>query len=217
MLLSSDTSSLNIAATAITQGRLVSFPTDTYFALGADGMNDRAVQQVFEEKGRNPGTPVPLLISDLDMITELTKPLTKILADLASRFWPGALTIVVPALDCVPESVTAKTGTVGLRIPDHSLARQLIRISGTPITGTSCNLTGQPPVSNAIDVDQQFGEKIDFCIDSPCGSNTAPSTVISYANDTLSILRLGAISIASIKNTIGKNVVISTVGNPTSQ
>ena len=217
MLLSSDTSSLNIAAAAIKQGSLVSFPTDTYFALGADGMNNRAVQHVFEVKGRNPGTPVPLLVSDLDMVTELTRSFSKILADLASRFWPGALTIVVPALGHVPESVTARTGTVGLRIPDHTLARQLIRLSGTPITGTSCNLTGQPPASNASDVDQQFGEKIDFCIDSSCGSNTAPSTVISYANGKLSILRLGAISIESIKNTIGKNVVINTVGNPTSQ
>ena len=217
MLLSPDSSNLNIAAAAIKQGSLVSFPTDTYFALGADGMNNKAVQHVFEVKGRNPGTPVPLLISDLDMVTELATTFPEIIVDLASRFWPGALTIVVPALERVPESVTARTGTVGLRIPDHSLARHLIRLSGTPITGTSCNLTSQPPMANASDVDQQFGEKIDFCIDSPCGSNTAPSTVISYANGKLSILRLGAISIESIKNTIGKNVVINTVGNPTSQ
>ena len=217
MLLSPDSSSLNIAATAIKQGSLVSFPTDTYFALGADGMNDRAVQHVFEVKGRNPGTPVPLLISDLDMVTELATTFPQIVMDLASRFWPGALTIVVPALERVPESVTARTGTVGLRIPDHSLARQLIRLSGTPITGTSCNVTNQPPMTNASDVDQQFGEKIDFCIESPCGSNTAPSTVISYANGKLSILRLGAISIESIKNTIGKNIVIGVVGNLASQ
>jgi L-threonylcarbamoyladenylate synthase len=217
MLLSPDSSSLNIAATAIKQGSLVSFPTDTYFALGADGMNNRAVQHVFEVKGRNPGTPVPLLISDLDMVTELATTFPQIVMDLASRFWPGALTIVVPALERVPESVTARTGTVGLRIPDHSLARQLIRLSGTPITGTSCNVTSQPPMANARDVDQQFGEKIDFCIESPCGSNTAPSTVISYANGKLSILRLGAISIESIKNTIGKNIVIGVVGNLASQ
>jgi L-threonylcarbamoyladenylate synthase len=217
MLLSPDSSSLNIAATAIKQGSLVSFPTDTYFALGADGMNNRAVQHVFEVKGRNPGTPVPLLISDLDMVTELATTFPQIVMDLASRFWPGALTIVVPALERVPESVTARTGTVGLRIPDHSLARQLIRLSGTPITGTSCNVTSQPPMANARDVDQQFGEKIDFCIESPCGSNTAPSTVISYANGKLSILRLGAISIESIKNTIGKNIVIGMVGNLASQ
>ena len=180
-------------------------------------MNDKAVQHVFEVKGRNPGTPVPLLISDLDMVTELATTFPQIVMDLASRFWPGALTIVVPALERVPESVTARTGTVGLRIPDHSLARQLIKFCGTPITGTSCNLTGQPPMTNASDVDQQFGEKIDFCIESPCGSNTAPSTVISYANGKLSILRLGAISIESIKNTIGKNIVIGVVGNLASQ
>ena len=134
MLLSPDSSSLNIAATALKQGSLVSFPTDTYFALGADGMNNKAVQHVFEVKGRNPGTPVPLLISDLDMVTELATTFPEIIVDLASRFWPGALTIVVPALERVPESVTARTGTVGLRIPDHSLARHLIRLSGTPIT-----------------------------------------------------------------------------------
>ena len=124
MLLSPDSSSLHIAATALKKGNLVSFPTDTYFALGADGLNSRAVQHVFEVKGRNPGTPVPLLLSDLNMATELATVFPDVAADLASRFWPGALTIVLPASDDVPESVTAGTGTVGLRVPDHNLARQ---------------------------------------------------------------------------------------------
>ncbi len=217
MLLSPDSSSLHIAATALKKGNLVSFPTDTYFALGADGLNSRAVQHVFEVKGRNPGTPVPLLLSDLNMATELATVFPDVAADLASRFWPGALTIVLPASDGVPESVTAGTGTVGLRVPDHNLARQLIKFCGTPITGTSCNLTGQPPMTEATDVDQQFGDKIDFSINSPCGSNTAPSTVIAYTNGKLSILRLGAISTESIKNTIGDSVVIGTDTFPISQ
>ena len=108
MLLSPDSSSLHIAATALKKGNLVSFPTDTYFALGADGLNSRAVQHVFEVKGRNPGTPVPLLLSDLNMATELATVFPDVAADLASRFWPGALTIVLPASDDVPESVTSR-------------------------------------------------------------------------------------------------------------
>ena len=108
MLLSPDSACLLIAATALKSGSLVSYPTDTYFALGADGSNSRAVEHVFEVKGRNPGTPVPLLLSDLNMATELATVFPDVAADLASRFWPGALTIVLPASDDVPEAVDAR-------------------------------------------------------------------------------------------------------------
>ncbi len=207
MLLTPDITGLERAAGAIKNGELVAFPTDTFFALGADGLDPGAVEDIYHAKGRNPGTPVPLLVSDIEMIEELVTELPTVLGDLAAKFWPGALTIVVPASEKVPEIVTAGTGTVGLRIPNHDIARELIRLSDTPLTGTSCNLTGRPPIKDAITVEQVFIDQIAACIDAPCGDSSEPSTVVSYSDGQLTVLRLGAISADSIRNTVGDIVV----------
>ena len=207
MLISPDNSGLNNAASAIKNGALVAFPTDTYFALGSDGLNSKAVESVFTTKGRNPGTPVPLLIGDADMTESLSTAFPDELRKLTDEYWPGAFTIVLPASDDVPSIVTAGTGTVGLRVPDHELAREFIRLCGTPLTGTSCNITGREPIKEASVVEQVFGDQIAMCINAACGIATEPSTVVSYGNGKISVLRLGAISVDSIRNFVGDIVV----------
>lgn len=186
----------------------MAFPTDTYFALGSDGLNARAVETVFDTKGRNPGTPVPLLIADAGMTESLTTNFPDELRKLTDEFWPGALTVVLTASDVVPSVVSAGTGTVGLRVPDHDLARELIRLCGTPLTGTSCNITGRDPIKEASMVEQVFGDQIAMCIDGSCGVATDPSTVVSYENGKISVLRLGSISVDSIRNCVG-DIVLS--------
>ena len=208
MLISPDNSGLVDAASAIKNGELIAFPTDTFFALGADGLNERAVESVFATKGRNPGTPVPLLIADVGMTESLSTEFPDFLRKLTDEHWPGALTIVLPASDKVPSVVTAGTGTVGLRVPDHDLAREIIRLCGTPITGTSCNITGRDPIKEASIVEQVFGDQIALCINADCGTSTQPSTVVAYENGEISVLRLGAISVDMIRNCVG-NIVVS--------
>ena len=210
---------LEHAADAIKNGQLVAFPTDTFFALGADAMDPAAVGRVFQAKGRSPGTPVPVLIKDAGMAEQLVSGFPGVLRDLADQFWPGPLTIVLPASDAVPRVISAGTGTVGLRVPGHDLARALIALAKTPLTGTSCNITGQPPTRDANAVKQQFGDKIAMCIDAPCGDNTLPSTVIGLYGDPdrpgkatskhhrLKLLRAGAVDIESIRKIVGDIVV----------
>ena len=207
MLISTDNSGLQQAANAINRGELVAFPTDTFFALGADGFNSAAVENVFVTKGRNPGTPVPLLVSGTEMAEILVKEFPEPLKLLADEFWPGALTVVLPASDRVPEVVTARTGTVGIRVPGHDVARELIELAGVPVTGTSCNLTGQAPINEAVVVDQVFGSQVPVVVDSPCGDSSAPSTVISFENKKVVVLREGAISAESLRNIVGDIVV----------
>jgi len=207
MLLSPNTRGLDDAAVAINNGDLIAFPTDTFFALGANGLDSSAVENVFLTKGRNPGTPVPLLISQINMVEKLVSDFPDVLQRLAEEFWPGALTIVLPAANTVPAVVTAGTKTVGLRIPNHDVARNLIDLAGTPLTGTSCNLTGRDPIKEAAIVEQVFGDQITVCIDAPCGDSTAPSTVVSYEDNKINVLRQGAISLESIRNTVGDIVV----------
>jgi L-threonylcarbamoyladenylate synthase len=207
MLITPDISGLETAATMLKRGELVAFPTDTFFALGADGLSAVAVESVYTAKGRNPGTPVPLLVSDSAMIESLATDFPDPLRRLAEKFWPGALTVVLAASGSVPEVVTAGTGTVGVRIPDHDVARKLINTAGIPLTGTSCNLTGRPPIKEANIVEQVFGEKITGIVDAPCGESTAPSTVISYVDGAVQVLRTGAISAESIRKIVGDIVV----------
>jgi L-threonylcarbamoyladenylate synthase len=202
---------LDRATETLKNGNLVAFPTDTFFALGADALNPEAVERVFQAKGRNPGTPVPVLVGDAEMAGQLVREFPDALRDLADQFWPGALTVVLPASDVVPRVVSAGTGNVGLRVPDHQLARELIALANTPLTGTSCNISGQPPTKDADIVRQQFGAKIAMCIDAPCGSNTLPSTVVGLSGDSrngkITLLRAGAIDIESIRKIVGVIVV----------
>ena len=210
---------LDLAAEAIRNGQLVAFPTDTFFALGADAMNPAAVKRVYQAKGRNPGMPVPVLIKDAAMAEPLIRHFPSALRDLAGHFWPGPLTIVLPASDDVPVVVSAGTGTVGLRVPDHRLARALIALANTPLTGTSCNITGLPPTRDARVVKQQMGARIAMCIDAPCGDNTAPSTVVGLTGDagsttsakrphnSLRLFRAGGIDIESIRKVVGDIIV----------
>jgi L-threonylcarbamoyladenylate synthase len=207
MLITPDISGLETAAATLKRRELIAFPTDTYFALGANGLSAAAVEGVYTTKGRNPGTPVPLLVSDTAMIEALATEFPDLLSRLADHFWPGALTIVLPASSSIPAVVSAGTGTVGVRVPDHDLARRLIAISGIPLTGTSCNLTGRPPIKEANIVEQIFGEGITGIIDAPCGESNSPSTVISYVNGAVQVLRSGAISAESMRNIVGDIVV----------
>ena len=206
MLITPDECGIGSAAKAIQNGSLVAFPTDTFFALGADGLNSDAVDLVFKIKGRNPGTPVPILVSDTSMAEMLANEISGPLATLAEVFWPGALTIVVPAVQLVPKVVTAGTGTVGLRVPDNDTAISLIKAAGTPITGTSCNLTGSDPIKEANIVEKIFGNKFFGSIGAPCGGSNAPSTVISYSETDggiIKVLRHGAIGVNSLRTIVG--------------
>ena len=200
-------SQLQRAADAIAGGGLVAFPTDTFFALGADALSAAAVAGVFAAKGRDPGIPVPVLVYDIAMAEQVVSDFPGPLHDLANLFWPGALTIVLPASDVVPDVVTAGTGTVGLRVPDHDLARDLIAAVDMPLTGTSCNVSGSQPTKNAKTVRQQFGDKILVLIDAPCGENTLPSTVVGMSGNRIRLFRAGAVDIDSLRKIVGDIVV----------
>ncbi|MGB1748997.1 MAG: L-threonylcarbamoyladenylate synthase [Dehalococcoidia bacterium] len=199
--------SLGEAAQAIKDGQLVAYPTDTVYGLGADATNAEAVDAVFTAKGRNPGTPVPVLISGMSMGLELVKELTEKFEVLINEFWPGALTIVVEATESVPPVVTAGTGTVGLRMPDNKVAVELIKMSGKPITGTSCNLSGEPPTKAVDEARNQLGDSVSVYVESECGDSTAPSTVISLVTEPPTIFRLGEIAREDIENIIGPVVL----------
>ena len=190
------------AADFLRYGGIVAYPTDTFYGLGADALNEDAVQRVFEIKARAPQSPVPILIPNVQSIGRFVRAVPPTAMALASRFWPGALTIVMPANDLVPANVRAGTPTVGLRVPDHGLALELLTEFDGGIVGTSANMTGAPPMKLTEDVAQAFDGIEGLLLDGACGPHTQSSTVINITQSTPIIQRNGAITRDEISQVI---------------
>ncbi len=184
------------AVDILKSGGLVAFPTDTLYGLGADGFSQSAVEGVLRAKGRKSGHPVPLLIASADSLANVVATVHPYVAALAKAFWPGPMTLVLPALPEVPDAVTAGTATVGVRVPDHPVPLALIRGLGRPITGTSANRSGTPPTRLASEVAANLADSVDLVIPGRCGEageEELPSTVIDCTATPPRITRNGAL------------------------
>ncbi|MEX0761658.1 MAG: L-threonylcarbamoyladenylate synthase [Dehalococcoidia bacterium] len=191
------------ASDTIRSGGLVAFPTDTYYALGADALEPTAVARIFTAKGRDVGQPVPVLLADDADVISVATTFPQLAMDLAAAFWPGPLTIVLKAAPNVPAETTAGRSTVGLRVPDHELARRIIQSAGRPVTGTSANQSGFPPLKKAWEVQRELGGAVDFVVPGECGQYGAPSTVVDFSGDRPRLVRTGAISLEDMEKVIG--------------
>ncbi len=178
-------------------GGVISMPTDTLYALTAAADDASAVRRVFEIKGRQEGRPLPLFVSNLEMagrIAELNQSATR----LASRFWPGQLTIVVPKQQTYESEALAGSTTVGLRLPANEIVRAVVEALDTPVTGTSANRSGGPDPVTADDVRSQLNGSVDLILDGgPCPHGVG-STIVDCSGDEPVILRAGAISSDSV-------------------
>ena len=190
-------------ASALQDGLLIAFPTDTFYALGADARNETAVERLRAAKGRREDHPLPVLIADASDLSHVVKDAPDQARKVISEYWPGPLTIVLRAAPIICRSVMAGGDTVGVRVPDHEPARDLIRRSGGPVTGTSANRTGTPPARTAAEVAAQLGDAVDYVMPGDCGDYELPSTVVDFTGDTPRILRAGPISKAEIEELIG--------------
>ena len=198
-----DNHDISKAAAAVVSGGVIAFPTDTFYALGVDAMNAAAIRRAFEVKRRPADTPMPVLIADPDQAELFTTGFGDASRALADRFWPGALTIVVDAKNDVPDVLMGGLGTVGLRVPDHDLARRLIAESGCGITGTSANISGQPPTKDWNTIQETIGDDVDAIVAGECGAASSASTVVQVVGDSVRILREGPISAMDIETVLG--------------
>ena len=180
-------------ALAILQnGGLVAFPTDTVYGVGASAFNGAAVWSIYSAKDRPVEKAIPVLIGDPAGLAKVTLEVPEVAARLAARFWPGPLTLVVHKHPDLPETVSASS-TVGVRVPDHGVARALLAAAG-PMAVTSANLSGLPSPSTAQEVFAQLGGRIALIIDGGKTPGGVPSTVVDCTGMELVILREGPIS-----------------------
>ncbi len=177
-------------------GGLVAFPTDTVYGLGALAFDGKAVESIYIAKDRPLEKAIPILIGDTDDLAKVTSSIPDMARKLAARFWPGPLTLILPKKQTLPESVSA-TGTVAVRVPDHEVARALLRAAG-PMAVTSANISGGSNPPTAEEVLTQLGGRIALIID---GGNTPggiPSTLVDCTGDKLQILRAGPITLDEV-------------------
>ena len=190
------------AVEVLRRGGVVAFPTDTVYGLGAGIYLPRAVERVFELKGRPRHQPLPVLVGSLDQVPRLASLPPQAVA-LAGRFWPGGLTLVLAALETVPELVTAGSGTVAVRQPRHPTPLALIEGLGSPITGTSANLSGHPPARTADEVRGQMGGRVDLVLEGGPPPGGRESTVVDLTGKAPLVLREGAIPKEEIEECLG--------------
>ncbi|GLX70105.1 L-threonylcarbamoyladenylate synthase [Paenibacillus glycanilyticus] len=184
------------AAALLHEGELVAFPTETVYGLGADARNTKAVEGIFQAKGRPSDNPLIVHIAEERQLEELVLPYPELARRLMKQLWPGPLTIVLPVRpDAVSPLVTAGLSTVGVRMPDHPAALALIRQSGCPVAAPSANRSGRPSPTLAGHVLEDLDGKISGVVDGGATGVGLESTVIELSDsDTIRILRPGGIT-----------------------
>jgi L-threonylcarbamoyladenylate synthase len=196
-------SRISQAAELLRAGKLVAFPTETVYGLGANALDAAAVERIFEAKGRPHSSPLIVHVASIDAARELAREWPEAAERLARRFWPGPLSIVVPKLPIVPDVVTAGLPSVGLRMPAHPVALELLHAAGVPVAAPSANAFTRLSPTTAEHVRAGLGNKVDLIVDGgPCTVGIE-STVISFAAPVPRILRPGMISQPEIEAVIG--------------
>jgi L-threonylcarbamoyladenylate synthase len=184
---------LDDALQALRKGELVVYPTETFYALGADPFVSAALERVFALKGRDPERPIALIAADPAMAFELASEIAPDARRLAEAFWPGPLTLVLPARAHVPIGLLGR-GSVGVRVSPHPVARALSAGLGRPLTATSANFSGHPPAATLAAARDQLGQKVKVYLEGGTMDASRPSTVVFVDREGVRVIRAGAIS-----------------------
>ncbi len=188
-----DPAVIHEAAEIIRSGGIVVYPTRNLYGLGGDAFSRKAVQRVFDIKRRPAHKPVSLLIKSRNVLFQLADDIPTLAKPWMDRFWPGHLTLVLRARGDVPAWLTAGTGKIGLRIPEHPVARALVDALDTPLTGTSANLSGGPGCHRIEDLAPQICARVQLIIDAGPLPEGAGSTVADMTTDPPVVIREGAV------------------------
>lgn len=189
---------LDQAVGLLANGGLVALPTETVYGLAADGLNTRAVEAIYEAKGRWEGKPLSVFVTDMEMVERLCRNIPEEAYRLAEAFWPGPLTLVLPDAGVVSDTVTAGGNTLGVRCPDHPITLEVVRRLGRPLAAPSANPSGLPSPKDARAVLMGLSGKLDAVVDGgPC-TVAVESTIVDLTERAPRILRQGGLEAAKI-------------------
>jgi L-threonylcarbamoyladenylate synthase len=190
---------LDRAIEIVKAGGIVAFPTDTVYGLGGDAFNSEVAERIYRVKKRPRSLPLPVLLADSTQVSAVVRFTPDIARFLMKRFWPGGLTLVLPKAASLPEIISAGSDKVAIRIPNHVVPLALIHGLGTPIIGTSANISNKPSPVTAEEVEEQLGSQVDLIINMGRCASGLESTVVDVTGKTPVILRQGIIPEDEIK------------------
>ena len=193
---------VDAAAALLRRGGIVAYPTETFYGLGALARDADAVRRLAHAKGRPDGKPLPLVAADVAMVEEVAE-LGPVGAALAARFWPGPLTLVLPARGGLPDEITGGTGTVGIRVPGSDIARALCRAAGGPLVSTSANVSGSPPAARVEDLAAEVASRLDGVLDGGPAPGGLASTVVALDGVSVRLVRAGPVAIEEVQAAAG--------------
>lgn len=179
-------------AGVLRRGGVVAYATDTLYGLAADPWIAAAAERVFAIKGRDPSQALPLIAADVAQVERTLGTLSPLAARLAAAFWPGPLTVIVPAPASLPSVVLGGTGGIAVRVPAHVVARALARLVGRPIVATSANRSGRPPTASPDEVARDLGDDLDGVLDTGPAPGGPPSTIVDVREEPR-LVRAGAV------------------------
>ncbi|MDD5450491.1 MAG: L-threonylcarbamoyladenylate synthase [Desulfovibrionales bacterium] len=194
-----DQAAIRKACSILKEGGLVAFPTETFYGLGADTLNEQALKRVFALKHRGYAKPLLVIIAEKDQLHSLVSDIPAVAEKLMDSFWPGPLTIIFKAKKGLPSLLTGGTDTVGIRISSHPVARSIALTFGLPFTATSANLSGGKDPITAQDVCNQLGEGVDLILDAGETKGIKGSTIIDVTLSPPRIVREGDVPVSEIK------------------
>jgi len=201
-----ESSLIAYAAEKLRQGEVLGMPTDTFYGLAADPLNLRAVDRIYDIKSRSRHKPLSLLLGSVEHAEEICKNLPVEFYELAGKFWPGPLTMIVKAGGRLPLKVTANTGNVAIRVPASAIPVAIVKLAGLPITATSANLSGASECTTAEEVRTQLRDRLTIIVDGGPSPRAMPSTIVDLSGDfglSWHIQREGAIPAHEIATILG--------------
>jgi len=184
---------LEAAAQVLQTGGLVAFPTETFYGLGAHALDEAAVARVFQAKGRPSHMPLLVLVDSVAMVERVAREVPDRARRLMARYWPGPLTLVLPARGDLPTALTGGTGTIGVRLSSHPIARALVETTGAPVTAPSANPHGGASPRRADEVLAALGSRVDLVLDGGPTPGGPASTVLDLTRTPVVVLRAGAV------------------------
>ena len=192
------------AAGIISSGGLLGIPTETVYGLGANGLDPKAVRAIFTAKGRPQDNPLILHIPSADWLERYCHPVPPVAYELADRFWPGPLTMILPRRSLVPDETTAGLNTVGMRCPDCAVTRKVISLAGVPIAAPSGNTSGRPSPTTAGAMLEDMDGRIDAILDDGACSVGVESTIIDLTAEPPRLLRPGGVTLEELEEVLGE-------------
>ena len=174
---------------------VVALPTETFYGLAVSVFDQVACERVFEIKGRPSTRALPCIVSGMEQLETVASEIPALAKELSTRFWPGPLTLIVPARATV--AVASETGTIAVRVSSLPLARELAAIAG-PVTATSANVSGAPPATRADEIIAQLGDSVDLVLDGGATSGGLASTIVDVTSGKLELVRAGAIAFRDV-------------------